>query len=198
MNANSPTEREERDQAAEVLSADRLAQLQATVDYHARRVARVAPESGGDLEDLRQALLLEALSVAPKFEPGRGSWPTFINLHLKGAGWDLAGRRFRQRRLAARSLGGDRLTDPERSSSWEPDLVDVDDGQDDRFDLINQAIDVERAMDTLPDGLRELCRLLQHGSPTAAQRKIGICSAEYYRQRQEIAMRLRAFGVSQP
>jgi hypothetical protein len=197
MNANSPTEREERNQAAEVLSADRLATLQATVDYHARRVARVAPESGGDLEDLRQMLLLEALTVAPKFEPRRGSWPAFINVYVKGAAWDLAGRRFRQRRLAARSLDSDRLTDPGRSPPWQADPADVDDGQDDRFDSIDQAIDVERAMDTLPDGLRDLCRLLQRESPTVAQRKIGLSGAEYYRLRQEIAMRLRAFGVSQ-
>lgn len=195
MNADPPpAEREERDQAGEALSADRLAELQAAVEYHARRVARVSPESGGDLEDIRQALLLEALTIAPKFEPRRGSWPAFINVYVKAAAWDLAGRRFRQRRLAARSLDGDRFTDPE-SSSWQPDLIEADDGHDDRFDLINQAIDVERAMDTLPDRFRELCRLLQYESATAAQCKMGLCGAEYYRKRQEIAMRLRAFGV---
>ena len=69
MNADPPTEREERDDAAEVLSADRLAMLQATVDHHARRVARVAPESGGDLEDLRQALRLSMTAINRPSDP---------------------------------------------------------------------------------------------------------------------------------
>ena len=58
-------------------------------------------------------------------------------------------------------------------------------------------IDLERAVDTLPEGLRQLCRLLQRDSPTAAQRKSGLSPAEFYRRRDEIAMRFRAFGISQ-
>ena len=196
MNADPPTEREERDDAAEALSADRLAMLQATVDHHARHVARVSSDSGADIEDLRQALFLKAWTALPRFEPARGPWPAFIGFQVKSAAWDLAGRRFRHHRLAARSLNSDRLTDSGRLPSWQPDPADVDDGQDDRFDAIDLALDVERVMHTLPDGLRELCRLLQRESPTVAQRKSGLSPAEFYRQRQEIAMRLRAFGVS--
>jgi DNA-directed RNA polymerase specialized sigma24 family protein len=197
MNADPPTEREERDDAAEALSADRLAMLQATVDHHARHIARVSSDAGGDIEDLRQALFLKAWAALPKFEPARGPWPAFIGFQVKSAAWDLAERRFRQHRLAARSLNSDRLIDSGRLPSWQPDPADVDDGQDDRFDAIDEALDIERVMHTLPDGLRQLCQLLRHESPTAAQRKSGLSAAEFYRRRDEIAMRFRAFGVSQ-
>jgi RNA polymerase sigma factor (sigma-70 family) len=197
MNIDPSTEREERDDPGEVVTADRLAVLQATVNHHARHIARVAPQSGGDLQDLRQALFLEAWTAAPKFKPERGSWSAFINVYVKGAAWDLARRRFRQRRLAAHSLNSERRIDSEGLLSWQSDPADPDEGQSDRFDTLEQAIDVERAVDMLPDGLRELCRLLQRESPTVAQRKCGLSPAEFYRRRQEIAMRFRAFGVSQ-
>jgi RNA polymerase sigma-70 factor (ECF subfamily) len=60
---------------------------------------------------------------------------------------------------------------------------------------VDRRIDIERFVERLPDSLRRLCRLLQTEQPADAQRLSGLSRSEFYRQIDELAMRLRAHGL---
>ena len=68
-------------------------------------------------------------------------------------------------------------------------------GHHDPYGEIEQRIDVERFVDSLPDSLKRLCRLLQDEPPAEAQRLSGLSKSDFYRQLDELAMRLQAVGL---
>jgi hypothetical protein len=67
----------------------------------------------------------------------------------------------------------------------------------DPFADVDRRIDIERFVERLPDGLRRLCRLLQTEQPADAQRLSGLSKSEFYRQLDDLAMRLRAVGLGE-
>jgi DNA-directed RNA polymerase specialized sigma24 family protein len=71
------------------------------------------------------------------------------------------------------------------------------DGPDPTFAQTERALDLERAIEELPEHLRRLCRLLEIETPSVAQTRSGLSQAEFYRQIAEIRMRFRAFGLLQ-
>lgn len=189
MDSTPLAERAERDEPGEVLTPAHVEALQSSVDYHARRVAGLAPDPGSGVEDLRQDFLLDVLKALPQFDSRRASWATFANLRVRHAAWDRAGERFRKRKRMAQWLDD---VVPEASP------VQVDPTGEASTESLERSMDVERAIGALPAHLQRLCRMLQHEPPQVAQKKCGLSAAEYYRQRHEIGMRFRARGVSPP
>jgi DNA-directed RNA polymerase specialized sigma24 family protein len=172
------------EQRAGSLTPERLSILQKSADYHARRVAGWILDASADIEDVRQTLLLAVWARVAQFDPVRASWSTFIDLLVRHAAWDYARQCLQSRRFTVTLLDdhGDVL------------LHDVGEYQD-AFAVVRASVDVERAIESLPDHLRRLCRLLQLENSSVAQRLSGLSPAEFYRQVQDLRMRFRSLGL---
>jgi DNA-directed RNA polymerase specialized sigma24 family protein len=174
-----------------------------TASHYARRIVRSLGLAAEDLADLRQELLLEVVRRAPRFDPARAAWPTFIDMIIRHAADELAARLvcgqrhnagflddLTTRRHGVRVPLTEVVTEGEGASAlWS--------GAGDSFTEVDRRIDIERFVERLPDGLRRLCRLLQTELPADAQRLSGLSRSEFYRQLDELAMRLRAFGLAE-
>lgn len=177
------------ERAPHMLAPERLSILQASVHHHARRVANRWVDPGADIADIRQSLLLATLTRLSRFDPERASWSTFVDLLVEHAAWD-----YTTQRLPHRRHDGGSLDDPARlGATPSPELGEPDPA----FTQTERLLDVERAIEALPEHLRRLCRLLQLEPPLVAQRRSGLSQAEFYRQVTEIRMRFRAFGLYQ-
>jgi DNA-directed RNA polymerase specialized sigma24 family protein len=183
--AGVPVER-----APHMLAPERLSILQASAQHHARRVADRTVDSSTDVADIKQSLLLEALSRIGHFNPDRASWSTFVDLLVEHAAWDYTRQRLRHRRHSGSSLDDPGVSDA--IMNWA-----VTDGPPPEFARTERALDLERAIEELPKHLRRLCQLLEHEPSSIAQRRSGLSQAEFYRQIAEIRMRFRAFGLFQ-
>ena len=200
MNSASPT-RGNRDQALmDPLLPERLAVVRATADHHARRLVRWVRDAGQDVDDLRQALILAAWTRIAQFDPARASWSTFVNLVIRHAAWDLAAEAFRRQSRTGWSLddahaplSGTSFPNEPAPDADHPDCLRA--GADDVYLAVELAVDVERAIEALPDHLRRLCRLLQLEPPAVAERLSGHSTAEFYRQVNEVRMRFRSLGL---
>ncbi|MBX6323380.1 MAG: sigma-70 family RNA polymerase sigma factor [Rhodospirillaceae bacterium] len=164
-------------------------------DYHARRLGRSLGLGLMDIQDIRQDLLLEVLRRAPRFDPERASWVTFVEIVVRHAAADIAGRI-----VVARAVHGGSLDEVrEDGLATEPaegeGLDGIWRGAPDRFLDVERRLDVERFIAGLPDDLRRLCRLMQTESAGEAQRLSGLSPAEFYRQLQDLRMRLRSVGL---
>lgn len=173
-----------------MLAPERLSILQASAHHHAHWVANRVMDAGSDIPDIKQSLLLAALPRVDRFDPKRAGWSTFVDLVVEHAAWDYARRHSRHQRLE-----GGSLDDPGMSDAIERRAVT--EGPDPGFVHAQQLLDVERAIEALPEHLQLLCRLLAHEPPSIAQRRSGLSQAEFYRQITEIRMRFRAFGLYQ-
>jgi DNA-directed RNA polymerase specialized sigma24 family protein len=166
------------------LTPERLSILQKSADYHARRVASWILDASADVEDVRQTLLLAVWARVAQFDPVRASWSTFIDLLVRHAAWDHAKQCLQSRRFTVTSL-------EDRGHSI---LHDEGEHQD-PFAVVRASVDVERMIESLPDHLRRLCRLLQLESSSVAQRLSGLSPAEFYRHVQDLRMRFRSLGL---
>jgi RNA polymerase sigma factor (sigma-70 family) len=178
------------ERAPNMLAAERLSILQASARHHARWVANQMFDPSTDLADIRQSLLLAALSRIGRFDPERASWSTFVDLVVEHAACDYMRQRHQHRRSAGGSLDDPGVSDAILSRT-------VAEGPDPIFARTERALDLERAIDELPEHLRRLCRLLETEPSSVAQRRCGLSQAEFYRQIAEIRMRFRAFGLFQ-
>jgi DNA-directed RNA polymerase specialized sigma24 family protein len=187
-----------REAPALSLTPDRLKVLQTTAHHHAHRVAARGLDGGTDVADVRQALVLAAWSRIAQFDPRRASWSTFVNLVVRHAAWDLAARFREQRAIATSSLDGDHPACADGGSDQHELVADpqsVGDDSSNPFIAVELGVDVERAVESLPDPLRRLCRLLQLEPPSVAQRLSGLSPADFYRQVHEVRMRFRSLGL---
>src|SRR6266511_1201926 len=174
-----------------------------TAAHHARRIARTLRLGGEDVADLRQEVLVEVLRRAVVFDRERAAWTTFVTMIIRHAAADLADRFACLQRQAGGSLEdwvrtrdgarvrrGDVLSEANGLGAlWS--------GHRDPYAEIEQRIDVQRFVDSLPDSLKRLCRLLQDEPPAEAQRLSGLSKSDFYRQLDELAMRLRAVGLGE-
>lgn len=171
-----------------------------TASHYARRIVRSLGLAAEDLADLRQELLLEVVRRAPRFDPTRAACATFIDMIIRHAADELAERLACGQRHNAGFLDdlttrrhGVRVRLTEVVSEGEG-LGALWSGAGDSFTEVDRRIDIERFVERLPDSLRRLCRLLQTEQPADAQRLSGLSRSEFYRQIDELAMRLRAHG----
>ena len=190
-----------RDEIAEMTEAC-VRVASATASHYARRIARSLGLAAEDVADLRQELLLEVIRRSQGFDPTRAAWATFIDVVIRHAADELAGRLAYQRRINAgflddlttwRNQRRDRLTEVLTEGEGVGALWWS--GFSDPFAEVDRRIDIERFVERLPDGLRRLCRLLQTEQPADAQRLSGLSKSEFYRQLDDLAMRLRAAGL---
>jgi RNA polymerase sigma-70 factor (ECF subfamily) len=174
-----------------------------TASHYARRIVRSLRLTAEDVADIRQELLLEVVRRAPRFDPARAAWPTFIDMIIRHAADELAARLVCGQRhnagflddLTTRCHGVRvRLTEVVSESEGFGALWS---GAGDSFTEVDRRIDIERFVERLPDSLRRLCRLLQTELPADAQRLSGLSRSEFYRQLDELAMRLRAHGLAE-
>jgi RNA polymerase sigma-70 factor (ECF subfamily) len=172
-----------------------------TTDHYAKRIARTLGVPETDIDDLRQDLLLEVLQRGLRFDPARAAWVTFVEMISRHAADDLANRIVQARRADGGSIDapvvmadGSRLSLSEILSE-EDGLAALWNGPVDSFLAVERRIDLERFINALPDQLRRLCRLLQTETPAVAQRLSGASTAAFYRDLQELRMRLRAVGL---
>jgi DNA-directed RNA polymerase specialized sigma24 family protein len=174
----------------QMLAPERLSILQASAKHHARRIAHRVIDPSTDISDISQSLFLAALRRIGRFDPRRASWSTFVDLLVEHAAWDLTRQRLQHRRHLGGSFDDPSLSDAILNRA-------VADGPDPAFARAEKALDVERAIEDLPEHLRGLCRLLELEPPSVAQRTSGLSQAEFYRQITEIRMRFRAYGLYQ-
>jgi DNA-directed RNA polymerase specialized sigma24 family protein len=143
-----------REAPALSLTPDRLKVLQTTAHHHAHRVAARGLDGGTDVADVRQALVLAAWSRIAQFDPRRASWSTFVNLVVRHAAWDLAARFREQRAIATSSLDGDHPACADGGSDQHELVADpqsVGDDSSNPFIAVELGVDVERAVESLPD-----------------------------------------------
>ena len=178
------------ERAPNMLAPERLSILEASAQYHARRVAPRVIDAATDISDIRQSLLLAALARIGRFDPERAGWSTFVDLVVKHAASD-----YTRQRLQHRRRDGGWFDDPGASDAIMNRAVA--DGPDPAFTRTERALDLERAIEELPEHLRRLCRLVELETPSVAQTRSGLSQAEFYRQIAEIRMRFRAFGLFQ-
>lgn len=191
-----------REEIAEITEAC-VRVASATASHYARRIARSLGLAAEDVADLRQELLLEVVRRCQGFDPTRAAWATFIDMVVRHAADELAERLAYGQRINAGFLD-DLTTWRNRRRVRLTEVLSEGDGLGalwsglgDPFADVDRRIDIERFVERLPDGLRRLCRLLQTEQPADAQRLSGLCKSEFYRQLDELAMRLRAVGLAE-
>jgi RNA polymerase sigma-70 factor (ECF subfamily) len=109
----------------------------------------------GDLEDLRQSLVLDLLRRAPKFDPARGEWQGFVRGVVRNHAAVLV---MRERRRAPEILIGDLMLDEEARAG---DALDFPGKRySEGVAALHLSIDIHRVLARLPEKLRSLTRVL--------------------------------------
>lgn len=157
-----------------------IADAIAAAEWQARRLCRRCGCSSADEEDFRQAILVDLIARADRFEPVRGSWPAFVRVVTEHAASRIA-----------RNEG--------RRAAYFSPLADQDEPIDDRQrpgsnDL---AIDFAREIERLPRSLRGLVDLIaETGTVAGARRASPLSPASFFRALRELRLRLLAAGFA--
>ncbi|MBI5121306.1 MAG: sigma-70 family RNA polymerase sigma factor [Rhodospirillales bacterium] len=160
----------------------------AAADRCARRIGRSLRLPASDIHDIRQDLLLELVRRAPRFD-GQAPWSAFASLVIRHAGQDAADRWVRHRLRHGGSLGDIEPASEDGLSAWWAGGV-AGPG------AIHLRLDIQRFLESLPEGLRRLCHLLADEDRAEALAGSGLSRSEFFRQLHELRMRLRAFGIT--
>jgi len=195
--------RRETDDRAPLLTDDLVEIAIAKADYYARRISRSLDLPRIDIDDLRQDLLVEVVRRAHAYASERAAWSTFVELVVRHAAGDIASRLIQERTIVRGSID-----EPVAGADGAPvsrgELFSSDAGMGafwagppDPFVTVENRIDLERFVQSLPESLRRLCDLLQAETPTVAQRLSGLSPAEFYREIADLRMRLRTIGLRQ-
>ena len=194
-------EREESRKAVREITEEFVRVASATAYFYAKRIGRTLRLNPDDVDDARQELLLEVLRRFGYFDPARAAWSTFAGMIIRHAADELADRISGAQRIDGGFL--DDVTVQVRGTRVRlTEVLAESDGLSaawsgvfDPFADLEKRIDLERFIEGLPDGLRCLCRLLQTEMPADAQRLSGLSKSEFYRQIEELGMRLRTAGL---
>lgn len=122
------------------------------IRFRAERMAKKFKLLAADVEDLSQDMIVEVLKAAPKFDPEKTSWRTYVNAVLN---------KFYQRKVR------DNMRKQENQIEQAASLTDLDISKLDLFDPhdyigeVELAADVNQVLSTLPEPLREICELLK-------------------------------------
>lgn len=145
-----------------------------------RLLCTTAGFSPDEVEDVRQDLIVDLLRRSPKFDSARGDLDGFAYGVMQNHATVLIARR--RRRVNHEILVGDLR---------EPDSEDVDDvltkrAAADQFPALNEAIDVQRVLRTLPTRLQTLAMLLASMSITEVCAVTGKSRSRIFQLRREI------------
>jgi DNA-directed RNA polymerase specialized sigma24 family protein len=162
---------------------DHLPAMQVAASVRANRIVRELNLPWHERADICQDLLLEMLRRFGRFDPGRASAATFINVLARHAAHAV-----RHQHRAKGLLSQTVPLDPEYS---ETDLLS---SADDRYgsELKRK---VEHAVSTLPAPLRGLVDLLMDDGPGKTRRRSGLSHATFYRRLGEIRLHFLSEGL---
>jgi DNA-directed RNA polymerase specialized sigma24 family protein len=157
--------------------------MQTAAGVHASRIARDLNLPVCERADICQDLLLEMVPRFERFDPGRASAATFIDVLARHAAHAVRGR---YRRRA--TLSGSIPLDAERDGA---DLVDI------TTDVAARELkrQVQQAVATLPRSLRGLVDLLRDERVSEAQRRSGLGHATFYRRLRDVRLHFLAEGL---
>jgi DNA-directed RNA polymerase specialized sigma24 family protein len=157
--------------------------MQTAVGVHASRIARDLNLPASERADICQDLLLEMVPRFDRFDPGRASAATFINVLARHAAHAV---RSRYRRRA--NLREDIPLDAERDGA---DLIDV------TTDLAAHDLrrHVQHAVATLPSSLCGLVHLLRDDRMTEVRRRSGLGHATFYRRLRDVRLHFLVEGL---
>lgn len=171
-------------------------------DHYALRIVRTLKLGPDAVDDVRQDLLLEVLRRAMRFDAERAACSTFVRVLMRHASDEVAGRMARQRRTEGGSINRE-VIHPDGNRGPMVDFLSEEDGigalwagRLDPVLALERRIDIERFLARLPERLQRLCQLLQEeDTAIAAQLRSGLSPAEFYREVEEVRMRLRSVGL---
>ena len=155
-----------------------------------------------DFDDIRSEITVHTLRQLPRFEAGKASLRTFINLVVRDGRAGLLRRRFAKKRwcrMGTASLEGDVGLDEDGVKVPLMGLLDADEAaanmgyrQRSRHEEAMLRLDVSAVVSQLPDDLRACCAAIMDGrTPTDVARERGIPHSTF--RRRFIAPIRRAF-----
>jgi RNA polymerase sigma-70 factor (ECF subfamily) len=184
------------------ISPDDLHVLIHEADRAARRFLWKSALPRADLDDIRQELLVDLITRLPGFDRERGSIGAFANIVLGHRTAELAQKVKRERALFGLSPvsldeplpGGGGQTLGETIAD-DHGLAALHGQVADRFDTVEQQIDMQRSVLALDPSAQNLCAGLRHNTVNdLADLKVGARSS-LYRRVKDIRLALTAFGI---
>ena len=157
--------------------------MQTAVGVHASRIARDLNLPACERADICQDLLLEMVPRFDRFDPGKASAATFVDILARHAAHAVRGR-YRRRTNVSEGIP----LDAERDSG---DLVGVT-TEVAAHELKKQ---VQHAVATLPSSLRGLVDLLRDERMSEVRRLSGLGHATFYRRLRDIRLHFIANGL---
>jgi RNA polymerase sigma-70 factor (ECF subfamily) len=183
------------------ISSENLFVLIRETTTAARGLVRRLALPSHEHEDLRQELLLDLIARFKRFDPGRGTAGMFAGVIV----------RHRAKRLASRVNRRRAMFVPISLESWsrEPNGANVRVGEGDCCTealnqshdgsaVLDQRLDLTRALSRLRPGELSLCIKLIDRTPTEISRTGEFSRAGLYRRLRNIRLRLLEEGVSWP
>ncbi|MFG0243655.1 MAG: RNA polymerase sigma factor [Phycisphaerales bacterium JB054] len=160
------------------------------IEYRVARLAQVFRLSADDADDLRQDMALEVWRAMPRFDAEKASEETFINRVL-----DLY---YRHTARSIRTQRRHEAMSPALLSAmngWVPLTNDTRAGEQSEADRACEAVDIERALATLPRKLRLICEELKHHTPRDVAQRLRMHRGSVYRAIGQIRAHLEACGI---
>jgi DNA-directed RNA polymerase specialized sigma24 family protein len=156
--------------------------MRSAVGVHAGRIARDLNLPACERADISQDLLLEMVPRFERFDPGRASAATFIDVLARHAAHAVRGRYRRRANLS----GSIPLDEGDGA-----DLVDV------TTDVAAHELkrQVQQAVATLPRSLRGLVDLLRDERMSEVRRLSGLGHATFYRRLRDVRLHFLAEGL---
>jgi DNA-directed RNA polymerase specialized sigma24 family protein len=157
--------------------------MQSAACVHAGRIARDLNLPACERADICQDLLLEMVPRFDRFDPGRASAATFVDVLARHAAHAVRGR-YRRRAKLSESIPLDAVRDA-------ADLVDV------TADVAAHELKkhVQRAVATLPSALRGLVDLLSDERVSEVRRRTCLGHATFYRRLRNVRLHFLAEGL---
>ena len=170
------------------------------IQYKAKQLVGKAGFTEADRDDLEQEMIFDLLRRLPQFDPARAQRNTFIARVVEHCAATLV------ERVAAPCRGGGMtFVSFEERMAMGQDGSDINPGPDlplassvpHPASSINLAIDLNAAVDQLPEELRRFCEILGSDSPSDARRKAGMSRATFFRRLAEVRSRFQKAGLNQ-
>lgn len=157
--------------------------MQTAAGVHASSIARDLNLPACERPDICHDLLLEMVPRFERFDPGRASAATFIDVLARHAAHAVRGR---YRRRA--TLSGSIPLDAEGDGA---DLVDI------TTDVAARELkrQVQQTVATLPRSLRGLVDMLRDESMSEVRRRSGLGHATFYRRLRDVRLHFLAEGL---
>jgi DNA-directed RNA polymerase specialized sigma24 family protein len=153
-----------------------LATALAAATARARSLRRSLKAPAADEDDFRQAILLDLIGRAERFDPNRGAWGAFVSVVTRHAAARIAHHQLRHA----------------QATTWLSEDHDVADDSH-RIDGIDLGLDLQRSCNRLPRRLKGLVGLIvETGSIADAQRESVLSPASFYRALAELRLRFLA------